>query len=89
MVVLPSTDNAGALQIATRVQQLLKSKAIVHEGSPNHFLTVSIGTTTLAPMESLAAPELVGVVDLALYAAKENGRNRIEERLPEVPNTSG
>jgi diguanylate cyclase (GGDEF)-like protein len=55
------------------------SLQLPHPVSPNDgILTISVGVAT-ASREWLKTPEdLVAAADAALYAAKRNGRNRVE-----------
>ena len=73
-VLLPETDTKGAMEIAGRIEQLLRECHIVHEdSSAAPWVTVSIGIA-LARDESLEA--FVARADQALYTAKHHGRNR-------------
>ena len=73
-VLLPETDEEGAIEIAERIRQLLRERNIAHkESAAASWVTVSIGIA-LAKDES---PEsLMARADEALYCAKEQGRNR-------------
>ncbi|MCL7942994.1 transporter substrate-binding domain-containing protein [Marinobacter sp. ATCH36] len=51
-----------------------------------HF-TVSIGLATGIPGKDSSAAEFLRMADKALYAAKQNGRNRLETRAVESGNT--
>ena len=85
VVLLPETDASVALKVAERCQRLIRKQAIVHAQSPHEQrVTVSIGVGTVTPGEHLATCSFIEAVDQQLYAAKKNGRNRIET----VPLTS-
>jgi diguanylate cyclase (GGDEF)-like protein len=73
-VLLPSTDQLGAREVAERLRLLVAA----HVSTGGHPLTVSVGAATLWPRPTTAADELVGAADGALYAAKRGGRNRVE-----------
>ena len=49
--------------------------------SPDHELTLSAGIAEVRAGET--GEQLVARADVALYTAKENGRNRVELELPE------
>jgi diguanylate cyclase (GGDEF)-like protein len=69
-VLLPETENDHARQIA----ELIRSRVEGLETS----VTVSIGVATLLPdREGSQQEELVTKADAALYAAKDQGRNRV------------
>jgi diguanylate cyclase (GGDEF)-like protein len=73
VVLLPDTEIEGALQVAARIQQLVR--AALPAGLPPY--TISIGVAS----QTRAGEELDGLLmraDAALYQAKENGRDRIE-----------
>jgi diguanylate cyclase (GGDEF)-like protein/PAS domain S-box-containing protein len=78
-ILLPDTDQAGALVLAERVRAAVE-RAVVPSGEPAGErgairVTVSLGVAELRadePMESLLKR-----ADRALYAAKDHGRNRV------------
>ena len=79
VVLLPEGDASVALKVAQRCQRLIQKKAIVHALSPHdQRLTVSIGVGTIIPTNRMEPSAFIEAVDLQLYAAKKNGRNRIE-----------
>ncbi|WP_193178672.1 GGDEF domain-containing protein [Oricola nitratireducens] len=85
-VVLPDTDQEGALQIAETLRQSVQALRIPnqdnHEGSG--VVTVSIGVATAFSRVGgrIAMPEgLLMAVDHALYQAKHEGRNRVASSM--------
>ncbi len=75
LVLLPRTGLQEALQCAERLRQ--KSARIQFPGMPQSFSQkISIGIAKYCAVESLEAT--LQRMDQALYAAKENGRNRVE-----------
>lgn len=79
ILILPETDALGARRVAERCQRLIEKQAIVHAQSPHgQMLTVSIGVGTVMPSHDMGPSEFIQAVDRQLYAAKQNGRNRIE-----------
>lgn len=79
VVLLPQTDLSVAVKVAERCQRLIRKQAIVHAHSPHdERVTVSIGVGTVAPDGQMQRSDFIEAVDRQLYAAKKNGRNRIE-----------
>ncbi len=77
VILLPSTDNKGAVGVANRVQSGLAELNIPHPDSlVSHRVTASIGVCTLLPNPSQQPNELILKADQALYQAKGQGRNR-------------
>jgi len=76
-LILPNTPRSGAMTFARALGRLLQSRALPHPDSPlGAVLTLSGGITTCLPDESTSAEAMVMRADQALYAAKEQGRNR-------------
>jgi diguanylate cyclase (GGDEF)-like protein len=76
IALLPSTSAQGALQLAERLRHLIE--AAVHEDMPDRRVTASFGvhTVVVATAEcSLAG--LCRAADMALYKAKQAGRNQV------------
>ncbi|MBF0328321.1 MAG: diguanylate cyclase [Nitrospirae bacterium] len=79
VVVLPSTEAAGALKVAEEMRQAVESIGIVHEGSsvsPN--VTISLGVAYAEPLTDNIPESIIAAADRALYKAKSAGRNRVE-----------
>ncbi|MBW4847818.1 MAG: GGDEF domain-containing protein [Lachnospiraceae bacterium] len=77
-VLLPGTNEKEALEVAERLRRIAE-KATVNVGR-DHIIkyTISIGIVTVIPDEHTSINTLYKISDDALYAAKRNGRNRIE-----------
>jgi diguanylate cyclase (GGDEF)-like protein/PAS domain S-box-containing protein len=79
VILLPAADAATAWNVAQRCERLIQKQAITHALSPHERrLTVSIGVGTIVPDEQANAASFTDSIDQQLYAAKNNGRNRIE-----------
>jgi diguanylate cyclase (GGDEF)-like protein len=80
VVLLPYTESEGALILAERLRSWIEGRTLVAADSkgkyPDVMLTVSIGVSTFCP-ESDDETKMVARADKALYAAKEQGRNRV------------
>ena len=78
-VLLPSTDAAGALIAAARIQDAVRAAGVPHAGSEGGILTLSLGVAILTPGSGGNGPAaLVEAADDALYAAKRAGRNQVQ-----------
>lgn len=76
-IILPNTDLTGAETIAWDVQQAMMAAAIPHKASPYGMLTLSIGVAYAPPGEKHSSKSLIEQADDHLYAAKNQGRNRV------------
>jgi len=75
VILLPNTGPSDAEMVAERVRQRVASLGIVHDGSPQGRLTVSLGVGHCAHASDLSEPILFEVADRALYEAKSRGRD--------------
>lgn len=80
-VLMPHTDEEGALVMAKRLRDAVYALQIPHVDSSWGRVTVSIGLKTIAAgcayCEHSAGEAIVMGTDKALYRAKANGRNAI------------
>jgi diguanylate cyclase (GGDEF)-like protein len=77
VIVLPATARAGAAQIAENVRAGVESLELAHpHSSVGSVVTVSIGAASVIPTLSDRVEKLVCFADIALYRAKDMGRNR-------------
>ncbi len=76
LLVLPGTDPDAALSIAGRICNLISNMSIEHD-STRIFVTASFGVSGAALLtEREDATTLIRDSDVALYDAKESGRNQ-------------
>jgi diguanylate cyclase (GGDEF)-like protein len=77
-VILPDTDPLGALRVAEAIQREIGNLRLPHADSvASAFVTVSIGVASAIPLLHADPAALIAAADAALYAAKQQGRNRI------------
>ena len=74
-VFLPGVDESGAMQIAKKLCELVERINWEHELADLH-VTVSIGVAEYDASRHYTLDSLVHSADMALYAAKNAGRNR-------------
>ena len=77
-VVLPNTDERGAMTVAEKIRSEVILLAIPHETSPlGGVVTVSMGVATAIPSLGIQESVLIEAADRALYQAKAAGRNQV------------
>ena len=78
VVLLPNTDQEGALMVAKILQQRIRELKLSHGYSQvSPYITLSIGAATLQPIKGIQGKQLIDRADKALYESKEKGRNEI------------
>ena len=88
-IILPNTEQHGAETVAQELLLSVPQLEMANPTSPlDSFLTISIGVTTVIPQNGLRKEDLLEAADVALYQAKETGRNGycVQRILP--PNSS-
>jgi len=77
-VILPKTGGEAALGMAERIRRQVEANRVVFngEGAPPVHVTVSIGLA-IYPHSASDAQGLFHAADVALYHAKQSGRNRV------------
>lgn len=77
-IILPNTDEAGAMRIAEIIRTEVRALRIPHSGSSvGPHVSVSIGISTTIPEADGLQQDFLYDVDMALYRAKKEGRNQI------------
>jgi diguanylate cyclase (GGDEF)-like protein len=79
-LILPKTPVPGTMRLAAKVREVVANEPFV-AGNASFPITVSVGAAAY-PDHGLSTPDLLAAADAALYRAKENGRNRVEEAEP-------
>ncbi|UCD74144.1 MAG: diguanylate cyclase [Phycisphaerales bacterium] len=82
-LILPQTTIEEAGQVADRLRE--KVKSLVWEGHPELTLTASFGVTDLYRAGAPTIEAVVAAADQALYAAKQDGRDRVRLAEPKGP----
>ena len=77
LVVMPYTDEKGADLIGDKLLDSVRALRIKHKKSKvADHVTISAGAVTVRPSRNDQAIEYIKCADEALYASKQNGRNR-------------
>lgn len=78
-LLLPNTDSEGCEQVGERVREALRELGMLHASNlPSKIVTVSLGGATNVPAQGASdCDTLVAAADRALYAAKDEGRDRL------------
>jgi diguanylate cyclase (GGDEF)-like protein len=87
VALLPDTDAAGAWVVAQRLRMHVEQLQLPHEGSRcSSVVTLSAGTATSTPVANRGCETLLAAADVALFRAKQEGRNRTcaESAVPEI-----
>lgn len=76
-VILPDTDQIGAVNIAEKLRKSVCDLAIPHSSSEHKVITISLGiATSVSDEQGLTSKILYNKADQALYQAKRSGRNK-------------
>ncbi|SCA56816.1 Diguanylate cyclase with PAS/PAC sensor [Candidatus Terasakiella magnetica] len=75
-IYLPNVDQDGATAIAERIRSAIAENTVIFKDL-RFKITASFGATSLKHGDE-SLDDLIRRADLALYKAKENGRNRVE-----------
>ena len=77
VLLMPYTDHKGALEVGERIRHAIASKPVLCDGGVSIPVTVSMGISAMS-RDIVSVEELLKRSDLALYRAKDNGRNQVQ-----------
>ncbi len=75
IVVLPETDKTGAVEVAEKLRETVESIEFIHRKEVVK-ITISIGVSEVLDSDKVPT-DLFGRVDMAVYEAKDTGRNKV------------
>jgi diguanylate cyclase (GGDEF)-like protein len=81
LLVLPNCDLSNTLLRANELREIIAATPVVHSGT-ERLVTMSMGVAVCSCTGKSEVQELLHQADSGLYAAKKNGRNRIEHFAP-------
>ncbi|MDX9755039.1 MAG: diguanylate cyclase [bacterium] len=79
VLLLPETDGESALAVAEKIRQAVENSAITLDNGQTTQCTVSLGVASVPPAalsNTTNCDSLINQADMALYQAKQSGRNR-------------
>ena len=76
IVLMPNTDRAGALKLAEKLREAVRGQPM-ELPALQVSITASLGVTGLQTHQQAPLETLYATADKALYAAKEQGRDRV------------
>lgn len=83
LIILPGSSSATAMAVAERMRQAIASQPEMIGGIARN-LTISAGVASTDVFPNATTEELISRADMALYAAKDAGRNRVVKATPEL-----
>ena len=80
-IILPETPLSAGVKVAEALRKMVESKEVVNKTSQETLgrITMSVGVAEYKSGESIT--DFIERADQALYNAKKNGRNRVEEAV--------
>lgn len=76
-LILPDTDQAGAINLAEELRKAVQSFDFIYQGQ-HISLTISCGVATYTQQDHIEPTHIFNAADKALYQAKHQGRNQIQ-----------
>ncbi len=75
LILVLGADLDGARSLAERIRRRIELISLPNLGE---YVTASLGVVAAVPNSTKSPDDLLAKADIALYSAKENGRNRVE-----------
>jgi diguanylate cyclase (GGDEF)-like protein len=83
LIVLPGSSSATAMSVAERMRRAIASEPEM-VGGVSLNLTISAGIAATDTFPAATTEELISRADVALYAAKDAGRNCVKQAIPDL-----
>jgi diguanylate cyclase (GGDEF)-like protein len=78
-LILPETDTKGAIALAETLRLAIESETVPFQ-EIQIPLTISCGISTYWQQPDIMPPDIFAAADEALYSAKANGRNQVQNK---------
>jgi two-component system cell cycle response regulator len=78
LLILPGCTTGEVMIIANRILENISKEPVMFDSTPIK-VTISLGVAVYGAGDNTITTELVQLADAALYKAKQNGRNRVEQ----------
>jgi len=86
LIILAEQDLAAATAVAERLRRAVEELGLPHEAKdPPGVVTISAGVAATSPEDPKGTSALLKEADVALYHAKEAGRNRVAAKRAGEP----
>jgi len=87
LIILPGCELATGARRADEIRNLVAKDPILTPFGTTS-VTVSMGVTVTSPNRDHSVSDILHEADVSMYAAKKNGRNRVEVFFPTARQTS-
>ena len=88
VLILPDSAPDNAVRRANELREGVKGLSVVYAGQAIGPIGVSMGVASF-PVQGMKPAELLRVADVALYRAKQEGRDRVCYQAPDAPVARG
>jgi diguanylate cyclase (GGDEF)-like protein/PAS domain S-box-containing protein len=81
VVLLPNTPLFGVMTVANSILDSLRQRQLPHRSSlVQPYVTMSLGVCSVIPNSTLNFKDFLETADIALFEAKEQGRNQVQSK---------
>jgi diguanylate cyclase (GGDEF)-like protein len=77
LLLLPEQSMRSAAVVGERIRRAVEDLGVEHPTAASGVLTISVGVAAFAPGDAASSTDVLKAADVALYEAKDAGRNRV------------